>query len=114
PFKTLIDDKEQRVQRKDVTQEAIDEKCPECGNALSIRLGRNGRFIGCTNYPECSYTRNLSEDGDSKTAEPEVVEGRACPQCESPLVIKTGRYGKFIGCSAYPKCKHIEPLEKPV
>ena len=41
------------------------------------------------------------------------MEGRTCPKCESPLIIRTGRYGKFIGCSAYPKCKHIEPLEKP-
>ncbi|MGD7035512.1 type I DNA topoisomerase [Methylotuvimicrobium buryatense] len=113
PFNTLIHEKEESVQRKDVTQEAIDEKCPECGSPLSIRLGRNGRFIGCTNYPECSYTRNLNEDA-SKSSEPEVVEGRVCPKCESPLVIKTGRYGKFIGCSGYPKCKHIEPLEKPV
>lgn len=113
PFNTLIHEKEESVQRKDVTQEAIDEKCPECGSPLSIRLGRNGRFIGCTNYPECSYTRNLNEDA-SKSSEPEVVEGRVCPKCEAPLVIKTGRYGKFIGCSAYPKCKHIEPLEKPV
>ncbi|PKM37177.1 MAG: type I DNA topoisomerase [Gammaproteobacteria bacterium HGW-Gammaproteobacteria-10] len=113
PFNKLIHEKEESVQRKDVTQEAIDEKCPECGSPLSIRLGRNGRFIGCTNYPECSYTRNLNEDA-SKSSEPEVVEGRVCPKCESPLVIKTGRYGKFIGCSGYPKCKHIEPLEKPV
>jgi DNA topoisomerase-1 len=74
-------------------------------------LGRNGRFVGCTNYPECKYTRNLKDDGP--VAPPEVVEGRTCPKCESDLVIKTGRYGKFIGCSGYPTCKHIEPLEKP-
>lgn len=112
PFTKLIKEKDETVQRKDVTQEAIDEKCPECGNPLSIRLGRNGRFIGCTHYPECSYTRNLNDDG-TESNEPEIVEGRTCPKCESPLVIKTGRYGKFIGCSGYPKCKHIEPLEKP-
>lgn len=111
PFNTLIQDKEESVQRKDVTQEAIDEKCPECASPLSIRLGRNGRFIGCTNYPTCSYTRNLNNDAVAE--EPEVVEGRACPKCELPLVIKVGPYGKFIGCSGYPKCRHIEPLEKP-
>ncbi len=111
PFKSLIDDKEVSVQRSDVTQEAMDEKCPECGKQLSIRLGRNGRFIGCTDYPECSYTRNLNED--AAAAEPEVVEGRSCPKCESDLIIRTGRYGKFIGCSSYPDCKHMEPLEKP-
>ncbi len=112
PFKTLIGEKDQSVQRKDVTQEAIDEACPECGKPLSIRLGRNGRFIGCTDYPTCSYTRNLNND-TGQTAEPEIVEGKNCPSCGSTLVIKTGRYGKFIGCSAYPQCKHIEPLEKP-
>ncbi|BCG65246.1 MAG: DNA topoisomerase I [Methyloprofundus sp.] len=113
PFTTLIHEKEESVQRKDVTQEAIDEKCPECGKQLSIRLGRNGRFIGCTDYPECSYTRNLNDDG-TESNEPEIIADRKCPSCESDLVIKTGRYGKFIGCSSYPKCKFIEPLEKPL
>ncbi len=112
PFKLLVDDKDESVQRKDVTQEMMDEKCPDCASQLSIRLGRNGRFIGCTNYPECKYTRNLN--GDNETTEPELVEGRSCPKCNSSLVIKTGRYGKFIGCSGYPSCRHIEPLEKPV
>jgi DNA topoisomerase-1 len=112
PFKTLIDNKEESVQRSDVTQEPINEKCPECQSQLSIRLGRNGRFIGCTNFPECKYTRNLNDDKES--AEPEIIEGRTCPKCNSSLVIKSGRYGKFIGCSDYPSCRHIEPLEKPV
>ncbi len=112
PFSNLIIEKEAQVQRKDVTQEAIDEKCPLCNSPLSIRLGRNGRFIGCTNYPECSYTRNLNDDAATSTT-PQTVEGRVCPECESPLVFKVGKYGKFIGCSGYPKCKHIEPLEKP-
>jgi DNA topoisomerase-1 len=114
PFKELILTKDESLKRQDVTQEEIDEACPECGSKLSIRLGRNGRFIGCTNYPTCKYTRNLPKDGEPEAAPPpEVVEGRTCPQCNAPLVIKTGRYGKFIGCSAYPTCKHIEPLEKP-
>ncbi len=111
PFKALVVDKEVSVQRKDVTQEAMDEKCPKCEKPLSIRLGRRGRFIGCTAFPECDYTRNLGEDGES--TEPEKVEGRSCPECESDLIIRHGRYGKFIGCSNYPKCKHIEPIEQP-
>ncbi len=111
PFKALVVDKEASVQRKDVTQEAMDEKCPKCEKPLSIRLGRRGRFIGCTAFPECDYTRNLGEDGES--TEPEKVEGRSCPECESDLIIRHGRYGKFIGCSNYPKCKHIEPIEQP-
>ncbi|AUB83078.1 type I DNA topoisomerase [Candidatus Thiodictyon syntrophicum] len=112
PFKERIDHTQETVKRSDVTQEPIAEICPKCGGPLSIRLGRNGRFIGCTNYPECDYTRDLN--ADKAAAEPkEVIEGRVCPDCGSPLEVKNGRYGKFIGCSGYPKCKHIEPLERP-
>ena len=110
PFKKLVDNKDKTVQRKDVTQEEIDEKCPKCNAQLSIRLGRRGRFIGCTAFPECDYTRSLEDEDDSSQ---EAVEGRRCPECQSDLVIRHGRYGKFIGCSNYPKCKYIEPLEKP-
>jgi DNA topoisomerase-1 len=111
PFKHLVDDKEKSVQRKDVTQEALDEQCPKCGKPLSIRLGKRGRFIGCTGFPECDYTRNLGDNTEDNDAE--LVEGRACPTCSGALVVRTGPYGKFIGCSNYPKCKYIEPLVKP-
>ncbi|MCW8949041.1 MAG: type I DNA topoisomerase, partial [Sedimenticola sp.] len=112
PFKQRIDHTEENVKRSDVTHEALEEACPTCGKPLSIRLGRHGRFIGCTNYPECDYTRDIN--GDKKEQdEPEIVEGRKCPECNSDLVIKRGKYGKFIGCTGYPTCRHIEPLEKP-
>ncbi len=111
PFIQLVGTIQETVQRKDVTQEAIDEKCPKCEKPLSIRLGKRGRFIGCTGYPECDYTRSLEEDRAS-SLQPEIVEGRNCPKCGGQLVIKRGRYGKFIGCSQYPTCKHIESLEK--
>lgn len=111
-FKENIDKISETVSRKDVTHEEIDEKCPDCGNPLSIRLGRHGRFIGCTTYPECKYTRNLVESKEEQEAA-EVLEDRKCPKCEADLIIKRGRYGKFIGCSGYPDCKHMEPLVKP-
>jgi len=111
PFKDLVKDKEESVSRAEVTTEALDEDCPKCGKKLNIRLGRRGRFVGCSGFPDCDYTRNLEDDGES--SEPEVVEGRTCPECDSPLIIRAGRYGKFIGCSSYPNCKFIEPLEKP-
>ena len=112
PFHELVTDKESSVSRKDVTTEALDEECPKCGKPLNIRLGRRGRFVGCTGYPECDYTRNL-DDEEGSSSEPEKVEGRTCPACGSDLLIRQGRYGKFIGCSSYPNCKHIESLEQP-
>jgi DNA topoisomerase-1 len=113
PFIDLIHVTEETVKRQDVTHEALDEKCPKCSKPLSIRLGKRGRFIGCTGYPECDYTRNLEEDRETSLQPAVVVEGRRCPTCDSELVIKQGKYGKFIGCSQYPKCKFIESLDKP-
>ena len=111
PFSKLVKEKEEGVSRQDVTTEAMDEACPKCGKPLQIKLGRRGRFVGCSGYPDCDYTRNLGETAES--AEPEVIEGRKCPECDSDLIIRSGRFGKFIGCSSYPECKYIEPLEKP-
>ncbi|OQW93919.1 MAG: DNA topoisomerase I, partial [Beggiatoa sp. IS2] len=104
------------VQRSDVTQEAIAEACPKCGQHLNIRLGKRGRFIGCSAYPNCDYTRNVEGDaeGTATATTPTLVEDRVCPLCNSPLHIKQGPYSKFIGCSHYPKCKFTESLEKPV
>ncbi len=111
-FKRLIDTKSETVTRKDATQELLEEACPQCGKPLAARLGRRGRFIGCTGYPECDYTRNV--DGERQAAAPaEIVEDRSCPECGAPLLMRAGRFGPFIGCSAYPKCRFIEPLERP-
>lgn len=112
PFIQQIHEIDEHIQRKDVTTEVLEEKCPKCDKPLAIRLGKRGRFIGCTGYPDCDYTHDLASSEGEKT-EAEVLEGRTCPQCTGPLHIKTGRYGRFIGCSNYPECKYIEPLEKP-
>jgi DNA topoisomerase-1 len=113
PFKGQVDTIQETVKRKDVTQELIDEKCPECGKPLSLRLGKRDRFIGCTGYPDCSYTRAVVEQPEEAAQDNELIEGRECPDCGGQLKIKHGRYGKFIGCGNYPKCKHIESLNKP-
>lgn len=113
PFHHLIDEVEKNVDRSEVTQEKLDENCPTCGKPLSIRLGKRGRFIGCSGYPECKYTRNLDNQGEAEPETPVIIEDRKCPKCESALQMRTGRYGKFIGCTNYPECKYIESLNKP-
>jgi DNA topoisomerase-1 len=113
PFKTQVEEILETVQRKDVTQEKLEENCPDCGKPLAIRLGKHSRFIGCTGYPDCKYTRSMDEDKATAAAASETIDGRNCPDCGGALVLKAGRYGKFIGCSSYPNCKHIESLNKP-
>ncbi len=115
-FDKEIKDKE-NISRAELTSETLEEICPKCGqHPLQIKFGKRGRFIACSGYPDCDYTRNVGESAEeaAKAAEePTVVEGRDCPKCGGQLVYKKGRYGKFIGCANYPKCKHIEPLEPP-
>ncbi|WP_018111526.1 type I DNA topoisomerase [Thermus igniterrae] len=72
--------------------------CPRCGRPLELKVSRFGQFLGCTGYPECTYTEPLER---KKEAEP---IGESCPQCGRPLVRKEGRYGSFIACSGYPEC----------
>lgn len=98
------------VKRSDVTHEELEEKCPECDKNLVMKLGKHGKFIGCSAYPECGYTRPLNEDA-APASEP---TDKKCPKCTAPLVKKQGATGGFYGCSAYPECKHIEPLEENI
>jgi len=110
PFHTQVVDVMETVKRSDVTQEALNENCPQCEKPLSVRLGRHSRFVGCTAYPECNYTRSMDDDKSAV----DVLEGRTCPECNAALQLRVGRYGKFIGCTRYPDCKYIESLNKPL
>lgn len=105
PFKSQVDMINTTVKRQDVTHEELNEKCPECEKPLSIRLGKRGRFVGCTGFPECNYTRQLNADA----AQPDLPPiTHPCPDCGSELKYREGPYGRFIGCSNYPKCKFID------
>lgn len=113
PFEKNLQEKEQELSKKEVTQEAIDRTCPKCEKPLVIKTGRFGRFIACTGYPECKFT----EPFDTKEKE-QVQEAQAeaaqepCEKCGKPMTVKRGRFGPFLGCSGYPECKSIKAIEK--
>lgn len=112
PFSSLLHKKEGEVSKSDLTTEATDELCPDCGQPLVVKLGKRGKFIACSGYQAgCKYTRNL-EQSATETAEP-VISEEKCDKCGSPMLIKDGRYGKYLACSGYPACKNIQPLVKP-
>ncbi|MGO8754029.1 MAG: type I DNA topoisomerase [Gallionellaceae bacterium] len=92
-FSALITDK-QGLARKDVTQELLDEACPKCGKPLATRLGKRGRFIGCTGYPECDYTRNLV-GGEEEEAEARRELG-VHPETAQPVLLLLGPYGHYV------------------
>lgn len=93
--------------------EKIGETCPNCGGELLRRQGRFGEFIACSNYPKCKYSRNAdasAEGASEEKATPEVLDEK-CPQCGKNLIKRKGRYGEFIACEGYPKCKYSRKIE---
>jgi DNA topoisomerase-1 len=109
PFKKNLMLKEEEINKKDITEEKSDEKCDKCGKAMLIKLGRFGKFLACSNYPECKNTKQIGDDG--KIEEPEEIKEK-CDKCGKPMAVKHGRFGKFIACTGYPDCKNIKNIEK--
>jgi len=102
-------DVRKKVKRKDVTTEPSDEVCSE-GHPMVIRLGRNGRFLACSLFPEHKESRPLP----GEEPPPQAGEGEVCPQCgEGTLVGKRGKFGPFVGCSRYPDCTYIRKEGPP-
>ncbi|HET7031205.1 MAG TPA: type I DNA topoisomerase [Candidatus Limnocylindrales bacterium] len=109
PLRDQVADVRKNVRRRDVTTEPSDEVCSE-GHPMVIRLGRNGRFLACSLFPEHKESRPLPGD----EAPPQAGEGEVCPQCgEGTLVGKRGRFGPFVGCSRYPDCTYIRKEGPP-
>ena len=95
-------------QMEKLAPEKTGEVCPECGGELVYRKGRYGKFISCSNFPKCRYTRNIEETPKEK---PEPT-GKVCPECGGELLKRRSRYNTyFLGCSNYPSCKYMETLE---
>jgi len=91
-----------------------DLKCPQCGKPVRIKVGKNGHFLACTGYPDCTYSNDYIRDEKGNIQPEEQSEEEAtdkvCSKCGKPMVIKRGRYGGFLACSGYPECKNTQSL----
>ncbi len=97
PLSKKISEVTKEAERVQVPVEKTGEKCPECSEGeVVIRTGRFGKFMSCSRFPECKYTKNIVE----------TLPDQHCPLCgEGEVVVKNTRWGKpFYGCSLYPKC----------
>lgn len=92
---------------KESLQEKTDIKCENCGSIMTIKWGRNGRFLSCSNYPKCKNAQPLP--GEQQEHD-DIAEGKFCDLCGAQMIVKSSRFGKFFGCSNYPKCKNIMPI----
>lgn len=87
---------------KEVEDKLEKIKCDKCGSDMDIKVGRYGKFLACTNYPECKNIKSLKEISGASN-EPEYT-GEECPKCGSRTVFREGKFGRFIGCEKYPDC----------
>jgi len=100
---------------KDVKKEDVvilgkaEDKCPECGGEMIIRIGRYGKFLSCAKFPECKGMKDLSGNEESLDFA-KYLRPEKCPKCGGELVLKNSKYGKFWACKDYPKCKGTVPL----
>ncbi len=91
-----------------------DLNCPVCEKQLNIKIGKNGHFLACTGYPDCSFTSNYLRDEKGELSIVEKIidntKVKDCIKCGQPMVQKEGRFGLFLACTGYPECKHAESV----
>lgn len=108
PFAENLEKKYAEVSKEQVTQaEKTGQKCEKCGSDMVVRMGRYGKFIACSNYPEC---KNILKE--KKDKEPLRETGETCEKCGGKMVVRKGRFGEFAACSNYPKCRNTKKLVK--
>lgn len=103
PFSSSLD-----KAKHSADKEAI--ACEKCGAPMIIRVSRRGRFLGCSNFPECTHTQPLPKGEKEVKSEPVLAKGLECPICHSEMYLREGPFGRFYGCVNYPECKGILPL----
>ena len=76
--------------------ELTDTVCNKCGHFMLRRMGKFGKYLACSNYPEC---RNIVSESK------EEISSVRCPKCGENMVVKSGKFGKFLACPSYPNCR---------
>ena len=85
----------------------MDEKCPNCGKKLKLRMGKNGLFVACSGYPGCTFTQDIP-DPEEDAGDMTDLENRTCDECGEPMKVRQSRTGStFLGCTAFPKCRNV-------
>ncbi|MBI5467963.1 MAG: type I DNA topoisomerase [Deltaproteobacteria bacterium] len=113
PFHASLEKAKKDMKNLKAEEVPTDIICEKCGKTMVIKWGRKGKFLACSGYPECKNTKDFTTDGSGKVTVVERVEVTTetpCPKCGKPMVVKSGRFGRFLACSDYPDCKSTLPL----
>lgn len=110
PFIKLIEEKKKSVKKEDIIHEKTDEICDKCKAPMVVKLGRNGKFLSCSKYPECKNAKPMKEDKKREEELRKEFKDEKCDKCKGQMIVKNGRFGEFLACENYPKCKSTRPL----
>ena len=112
PFKDTLAEAEKLMgEEKSKIEVVTDIPCEKCGQMMIVKWGRHGKFLACSKYPECQNTKSLKETTDgSIQVDTDTKTDEKCPKCGADMVVKMGRFGKFLACSRYPECKTAKPI----
>jgi DNA topoisomerase-1 len=115
PFSESLEKAQAEMKNFKAEQVPTDIACEKCGKPMVVKWGRNGQFLACSGYPDCKTTRPFvrNENGVVEAA-PEETTDEKCPKCGSAMMIKRGRFGKFLACSRYPECKYTQGMSTGV
>jgi DNA topoisomerase-1 len=107
PFADELQMAKSEMKNVKIEDTPTDLVCEKCQNPMVIKWGKNGRFLACSNYPECKNTMNFTQDkeGKIKNVEAKTTDTK-CNKCGKTMVVKEGRFGQFLACSGYPECKN--------
>ncbi len=112
PFHENLEKKEKEVKKIKKEDVQTDIECDKCGKTMVIKDGRFGKFLACSGFPDCKNTKPVKENGDGEPEVDEETTDEKCPKCGGDMVVKHGRFGKFLSCSNYPECKSIKSIAK--
>ena len=109
-FRKDLDEAQANMTNVKAQEIPTEEVCDKCGSKMVIKWGRFGHFLACSAYPECRNTREVQNYSVDGSADPDSFEGETCEKCGKAMVLKKGRYGQFLACSAYPDCRNTRRI----
>lgn len=118
PFHANLQNKYEIINKKDIMpEEKSTEVCDKCGAPMIVKTGRYGKFLACSAFPDCKNIKSLNgngKNGAEKTQEIKDLEEKykteVCDKCGAPMAVKVGRFGPFLACTGYPKCKNLKNI----
>jgi DNA topoisomerase I len=110
PFAETLKNAQEKMRNVKREETPTDIKCPKCEKTLVLKWGKNGKFAACQGYPDCRFTSEFTQDNGTITLVAQPTTDEKCATCGEPMMVKSGRFGRFLACSAYPKCKTTKPI----